>query len=243
MGAAPEHDWIINLAGASIFGRWNAAYKQEIVESRIRSTRNLVIALAGGNRRQLFCSTSAVGYYGPRGDEVLTEESPQDSDFLARLGADWEAEALKARELGLRVVITRFGIVLGRGGGALGQMAPMFRRFLGGPLGSGKQWFSWIHQGDLARAFSFIAEHPEIHGPVNFTAPNPVRNRDLARALGRALRRPAWLPAPGFMIRLAMGELAESLLTGQRVIPKRLLDAGFKFNFPTIEAALKDLLD
>ena len=122
-------------------------------------------------------------------------------------------------------------------------MAPMFRRFLGGPLGSGQQWFSWIHQGDLARAFSFIAEHPEIHGPVNFTAPNPVRNRDLARALGRVLHRPAWLPAPGFMIRLAMGELAESLLTGQRVIPKRLLDAGFKFNFPTIEAALKDLLD
>lgn len=110
-------------------------------------------------------------------------------------------------------------------------------------MGSGQQWFSWIHQGDLARAFSFIGEHPEIHGPVNFTAPNPVRNRDLARALGRVLHRPAWLPAPEFMIRLAMGELAEALLTGQRVIPKRLLDAGFKFNFPTIEAALKDLLD
>ena len=243
MGAAPEHQWIINLGGASIFGRWSPAYKQEIYESRIRTTRNLVIALAAGDRRQLLCSASAVGYYGPRGDEVLTEESPQDSDFLARLGADWEAEALKARELGLRVVITRFGIVLGRGGGALGQMAPMFRRFLGGPLGSGQQWFSWIHQGDLARAFSFISEHPEIHGPVNLTAPNPVRNRDLARALGRVLHRPAWLPAPEFMIRLAMGELAESLLTGQRVIPKRLLDAGFKFNFPTIEAALKDLLD
>jgi uncharacterized protein len=242
MGAVPEHQWIINLAGASIFGRWSPAYKQEIHESRIRTTRNLVIALAGGDRRQLFCSTSAVGYYGPRGDEVLTEESPQDSNFLARLGADWEAEALKARELGLRVVITRFGIVLGKGGGALGQMAPMFRRFLGGPLGSGQQWFSWIHQGDLARAFSFIGEHPEIHGPVNFTAPNPVRNRDLARALGRVLHRPAWLPTPAFMIRLAMGELAESLLTGQRVIPKRLLDAGFKFNFPAIEAALQDLL-
>ncbi|MGA9822941.1 MAG: TIGR01777 family oxidoreductase, partial [Desulfobaccales bacterium] len=190
MEAAPESDWIINLAGASVFGRWSPAYKQEIVESRIRTTRNLVIALAGGDRRQLFCSTSAVGYYGLRGDEVLTEESPPDSDFLARLGVDWEVEALKARELGLRVVITRFGIVLGKGGGALGQMAPMFRRFLGGPLGSGQQWFSWIHQGDLARAFSFVAEHPEIDGPVNFTAPNPVRNRDLAGALGRALRRP-----------------------------------------------------
>ncbi len=243
MEAAPESDWIINLAGASVFGRWSPAYKQEIVESRIRTTRNLVIALAGGDRRQLFCSTSAVGYYGPRGDEVLTEESPPDSDFLARLGVDWEAEALKARELGLRVVITRFGIVLGKGGGALGQMAPMFRRFLGGPLGSGQQWFSWIHQGDLARAFSFIGEHSEIEGPLNFTAPNPVRNRDLARALGRALRRPAWLRTPAFMIRLAMGELGDTLLSGQRVIPKRLLDAGFKFYFPTLEPALQDLLD
>ncbi|MGP7971762.1 MAG: TIGR01777 family oxidoreductase [Desulfobaccales bacterium] len=243
MEAAPESDWIINLAGASVFGRWSPAYKQEIVESRIRTTRNLVIALAGGDRRQLFCSTSAIGYYGPRGDEVLTEESPPDSDFLARLGVDWEAEALKARELGLRVVITRFGIVLGKGGGALTQMAPMFRRFLGGPLGSGQQWFSWIHQGDLARAFSFIGEHSEIEGPLNFTAPNPVRNRDLARALGRALRRPAWLRTPAFMIRLAMGELGDTLLSGQRVIPKRLLVAGFEFNFPTLEPALKDLLD
>ncbi len=243
MEAAPESDWIINLAGASVFGRWSPAYKQEIVESHIRTTRNLVIALAGGDRRQLFCSTSAVGYYGLRGDEVLTEESPPDSDFLARLGVDWEVEALKARELGLRVVITRFGIVLGKGGGALGQMAPMFRRFLGGPLGSGQQWFSWIHQGDLARAFSFVAEHPEIDGPVNFTAPNPVRNRDLAGALGRALRRPAWLRTPAFMIRLAMGELGDNLLSGQRVIPKRLLDAGFKFDSPTLEPALKDLLD
>ncbi|MGA7578490.1 MAG: TIGR01777 family oxidoreductase [Desulfobaccales bacterium] len=243
MEAAPESDWIINLAGASIFSRWSPAYKQEIIESRIRTTRNLVIALAGGDRRQLFCSTSAIGYYGPRGDEVLTEESPPDSDFLARLGVDWEAEALKARELGLRVVITRFGIVLGKGGGALTQMAPMFRRFLGGPLGSGQQWFSWIHQGDLARAFSFIGEHSEIEGPLNFTAPNPVRNRDLARALGRALRRPAWLRTPAFMIRLAMGELGDTLLSGQRVIPKRLLVAGFEFNFPTLEPALKDLLD
>ena len=129
MAAVPEHDWIINLAGASIFSRWTTGYKQEIYDSRIRTTRNLVIALAQGDRRQLFCSTSAVGYYGPRGDEILTEDSPQDSYFLAELAEDWEAEALKARELGIRVVITRFGIVLGRGGGALGQMAPMFADF------------------------------------------------------------------------------------------------------------------
>ena len=230
--AVPEHDWVINLAGASIFKRWSTGYKQEIYDSRIRTTRNLVSALAAGDRRQLLCSTSAVGYYGPRGDEVLTEESPQDSYFLAKLAEAWEAEALKAQELGIRVVITRFGIVLGKGGGALGQMAPMFRRFLGGPLGSGQQWFSWIHQADQVRAFSFIQEHPEIHGPVNFTAPRPVRNRELTKALGRVLHRPTLLPAPEFMMRLVLGEFADALLTGQRVIPKKLLDAGFRFKFP-----------
>ena len=242
MGAVPEHDWVINLAGASIFCRWSTGYKREIYDSRIRTTRNLVIALAAGDRRQLLCSTSAVGYYGPRGDEVLTEDSQQDSYFLATLAEDWEAEALKAQELGIRVVITRFGIVLGRGGGALGQMAPMFRRFLGGPLGKGTQWFSWIHQADQVRAFNFVWEHPEIHGPVNFTAPQPVRNRELTKALGRVLHRPTLLRAPEFMMRLVLGEFADALLTGQRVIPKKLQDAGFRFNFPTIEEALKDLL-
>jgi uncharacterized protein (TIGR01777 family) len=242
MGAVPEHDWIINLAGASIFKRWTPEHKQEIFASRIRTTRNLVIALSEGDRRQLFCSTSAVGYYGPRGDEILTEDSSQDSYFLARLAEDWEIEALKAQDLGIRTVITRFGIVLGRGGGALGQMAPMFRRFLGGILGAGQQWFSWIHQADQVRAYNFVQEHPEIRGPVNFTAPRPVRNRELTRALGQALHRPTVLPAPAFMMRLVLGEFAEALLTGQRVVPKKLLDAGFKFNFPTIEEALKDLL-
>ena len=140
------------------------------------------------------------------------------------------------------MVITRFGIVLGRGGGALGQIVPMFKRFLGGTLGSGRQWFSWMHQADHARAFSFLMEHPEIHGPVNFTAPRPVRNWELTRALGQVLHRPTLLPAPAFMMRLMLGEMADALLTGQRVIPKKLMDAGFRFNFPTIEEALKDLL-
>ncbi len=242
MAAVPESDWIINLAGASIFSRWSDSYKKELVDSRIRTTKNLVIALSEGDRHQLFCSTSAVGYYGPRGDEVLTEDSPQDSYFLAKLAEDWEAEALKAQALGVRVVITRFGIVLGKGGGALNQMAPMFRKFMGGILGSGEQWFSWIHQGDQARAFSFIQTHPEIQGPVNLTSPQPVRNRELTRMLGKVLNRPTLLPAPEFMMRLVLGEFADALLTGQRVVPKRLLDAGFKFKFPTIEEALKDLL-
>jgi len=242
MAAVPEHDWIINLAGASIFTRWTASHKDEIFRSRIRTTRNLVAALAQGDGTQLFCSTSAVGVYGPRGDETLTEDSKLDHDFLGELAKNWEAEALKAQTLGIRTVITRFGIVLGKGGGALAKMTPMVKRFLGGTLGSGQQWFSWIHQADHARAFAFIQGHPEIHGPVNFTAPHPVRNYELTKALGRVLRRPTILPAPAFMMRLVLGEFAETLLTGQRVLPKKLLDAGFRFDFPTITPALIDLL-
>jgi uncharacterized protein (TIGR01777 family) len=242
MAAVPEHDWIINLAGASVFTRWSEPHKKEIMESRVRTTRNLVSALAEGDLNQLFCSTSAVGYYGPRGEEELTEDSPPDAGFLGEVARNWEGEALQAQGLGIRTVITRFGIVLGKDGGALSQMVPMFRKFLGGPLGSGDQWFSWIHQQDHARAYFFIQDHPEINGPVNFTAPNPVRNRELTRALGNVLNRPTFFKAPEFMIRLMLGEFGDTLLTGQKVFPKRLLDAGFDFHFPTIEEALKDLL-
>jgi uncharacterized protein (TIGR01777 family) len=242
MTVVPEHDWIINLAGASIFTRWSEAHKKEIMGSRVFTTRNLVTALAAGDRRQLFCSTSAIGYYGPRGEEELTEDSPADSGFLGEVARNWEAEALKAQDLGVRVVITRFGIVLGKDGGALDQMVPMFRKFLGGPIGSGQQWFSWMHQQDNARAFQFVQEHTELTGPVNFTAPNPVRNRELTEALGRILNRPTFVTAPKFMLRLMLGEFADTLLTGQKVFPKRLLDAGFSFNFPTIETTLANLL-
>jgi len=242
MALVPEHDWIINLAGASIFNRWTEAKKKEIMESRERTTHNLVTALAAGDRRQLFCSTSAVGVYGARGEEELTEDSPTDAGFLGQVAHTWEMEAMKAQDLGVRVVITRFGIVLGRDGGALSQMVPLFKKFLGGPIGSGEQWFSWIHQADHARAFRFIQENPQISGPVNFTAPNPVRNRDLARALGRVLHRPSFMPTPAFMLRLVLGEFGDTLLTGQKVLPKRLLDAGFTFSFPAIEAALENLL-
>jgi hypothetical protein len=242
MAAAPEHDWIINLAGASIFTRWTAAAKKELYDSRILTTRNLVTALGRGDRRQFFCSTSAIGYYGNRAEEELTEDSPPGDDFLARLTVDWEAEALKARDLGIRTVVTRFGIVLGKGGGALEQMVSMFRKFLGGPLGSGRQWFSWIHRQDQARAFLFVKDHPEIAGPVNFTAPYPVRNQDLAKALGRVLHRPAFMPAPAFMIRLVLGEFGQVILEGQKVLPQKLLNAGFEFLYPTIDRALEDLL-
>jgi len=242
MAAVPGFDWLINLAGASVFRRWTKKSKAEIYDSRILSTRNLTKALAGGNPRQFFCSTSAIGYYGGRGDEELTEDSPPGDDFLARLAQEWEAEALKARELGVRVVITRFGLVLGKEGGALGQMVPMYRKFLGGPVGDGRQWFSWIHQEDHARVFLFLLGHPEISGPVNLTSPNPVRNRALARALGRALHRPAFMKAPASLLRLVLGEFAGVVLEGQKVLPQRLLNAGFEFLYPTIDAALEDLL-
>jgi uncharacterized protein (TIGR01777 family) len=139
-------------------------------------------------------------------------------------------------------VITRFGLVLGRGGGVLGQMVPLFKKFLGGPVGSGDQWFSWIHQQDQVRAFLFVKDHPGISGPVNFTAPNPVRNRELAKALGRALHRPSFMPAPAFMIRLILGEFGQVVLEGQKVLPQKLLDAGFTYLYPAIDEALEDLL-
>jgi uncharacterized protein (TIGR01777 family) len=242
MAVVPEYDWIINLAGASIFTRWTRGHKVEIHDSRIFTTRNLVTALAAGDRRQLLCSTSAVGYYGARGEEPLIEESGPGADFLVQLTQEWEAEALKARDLGIRVVITRFGIIMGRDGGALGQMVPMFKIFLGGNLGSGEQWFSWMHQEDQFRAFVFIQEHPEISGPVNLTSPHPVRNRELTRALGQVLHRPTFMTAPSFMLRLVLGEFGETLLSGQRVLPRRLEEMGFTFNFPTIQEALANLL-
>ncbi len=242
MEEVPASDWVINLAGASIFAHWSEAKKKEIHDSRILTTRNLVKALAAGDRHQLFCSTSAPGYYGSRGEEVLTEESPPGDGFLGQVALEWETEALKGRELGLRVVVTRFGLVLGREGGILGQLVPLFKAFVGGPVGSGAQWMPWVHHRDLTRAFLFLPDHPELAGPVNFAAPNPVRNWDFAKALGRALGRPAVLRTPAFMMRLVLGELADAVLTGQRVIPQKLTAAGFNFLFPTIDQALQDIL-
>jgi len=236
-----EHDVVINLAGASIFSRWTAEMKRVLRESRILTTQNLVETLEG-SRVKTFFSASAVGYYGFHEDEELTELSTPGNDFLAQLASDWEKEARKAEEYGIRVVLTRFGIVLGEEGGALGQMIPMFKKYLGGPLGGGRQWFSWIHRDDLTQAFLFLLEKRETSGPVNFTAPNPVRNRDLAEALGKVLNRPAGLPAPGFMLRLVLGEFGSILLKGQKVIPQKLLQSGFPFRYPTITEALEEIL-
>ncbi|MCF8034338.1 MAG: TIGR01777 family oxidoreductase [Desulfarculaceae bacterium] len=241
---AAAHDAFVNLAGASIFNRWSMEYKALIRSSRILTTRNLVQAMGRrpeGSAPAVLVSASAVGYYGPRGDEELSEDDQPGSDFLASVCMDWEGEALQARDLGARVVCARFGIVLGTGGGALGQMLPLFRLGLGGPLGSGQQWFSWIHQQDLVGALIFCLEK-DMSGPANCCAPAPVTNRELAASLGRVLHRPAFLPAPGFAIKLAMGEMGSMVLTGQRVLPQALLRAGFSFQFPELEGALRDLL-
>jgi uncharacterized protein (TIGR01777 family) len=239
--AIPEHKAVVNLAGASIFTRWTDEQKRAILESRISTTRHLVEGMNAEGKAALF-STSAVGYYGFHEDEELTEESPPGSDFLAEVSKAWEAEALKALEKGARVVITRFGIVLGGAGGALGQMIPLFRKFVGGPIGSGRQWFSWVHFRDLCEAFIFLLDHQEISGPVNLTSPMPVRNIDLARALGKTLHRPSFLPAPAFMVKLVLGEFGSVILKGQRVLPRRLLDAGFVFQYPEIDNALASIV-
>jgi len=230
---------VINLAGASIFSRWTSARKRLIAESRLLTTANIVDALQEG---AVLFSTSAVGYYGFRDDEEIYEDDAPGTDFLARICRQWEAAAFKAEAKGVRVVVTRFGIVLGKGG-ALAQMLPLFRLGLGGRLGSGNQWFSWIHMDDLTGALQFLLAHENASGPYNLTSPHPVRNRELATSLGRALHRPAVLPAPGIMIRLAMGELGNVVLRGQRVIPTRLGEAGYAFRYPVIDAALNAALN
>jgi uncharacterized protein len=232
---------IINLAGKSIFKRWTDSYKKQIMNSRILTTRNLVNALPAGSQIVL-CSTSAVGYYGSRGDEILTEETPSGDDFLAEVGKNWEQEALRAQAKGVRVVLTRFGIVLDRDGGAMAKMIPAFRFFLGGPLGNGEQWFPWIHMHDLLAAYQFVIEHAEVGGPVNFCAPQPVRNRELAAKLGTALNRPAFMPAPAFMIKILLGEFGQSLLNSQRAVPDKLEKLNFKFKYADMDSALSEIV-
>lgn len=232
-------DAVVNLAGASIARRWTQAAKREILSSRTETTAALVKAMqASSSPPRVLVNASAVGYYGPRGDEFVTETDPPGEDFLARVCREWEAAATAAEAAGVRVVRLRIGLVLGRGG-ALARMSLPFRFFVGGPIGSGKQWMPWIHIDDLTGLIRFALEEDSLRGAVNGTAPNPVRNRDFARTLGRVLRRPALLPAPAFALRLVFGEMAEMLLTGQRAIPKAALAAGFRFRFTELEPALR----
>ena len=235
-----QADLVFNLTGITIFHRWSAAYKKRIYDSRILTTRNVAAALSP---KAVLINTSAVGYYGDGGDTELTENSPCGRDFLALLARDWEAEASVARDQGVRVVLPRFGIVLGADGGAMASMLPAFRNFVGGPLGSGRQWFPWIHVQDLIGALNFLSAQDDLEGPVNLCAPNPVRNVEMARALGRVLGRPAKMAVPSLALKMMMGrELTAVLLASQRSIPARLMAAGFAFAFPEIEAALKDLV-
>jgi uncharacterized protein (TIGR01777 family) len=239
-----DHEIVINLAGASIFRRWTHSNKRAIRYSRILTTQNLVKALSTRKGKEtLLLSTSAVGYYGFRADKEVDESSPPADDFLASLTHEWEDSALKAEKLGVRVLLCRFGIVLGTKDGALKRMLPLFKWYLGSPLGNGEQWFSWIHQQDLANIYLFLINQKDISGPINFTAPHPVRNKEMTKILGEVLKRPTFMPhVPGFMLKLFLGEFASTLLEGQKVLPKRLLDMGFHFKFSNIHDALQDLL-
>jgi hypothetical protein len=246
-GALPLVDGasaVIHLVGESLAGgRWSPARKERLRASRVDSTRALVAAIArAASPPGTLVQGSAVGLYGPRGDEPLDEEAPAGTGFLADLVREWEAAAAPAEELGVRRLALRLGVVLARGGGALPRMALPFRFFAGGRLGSGRQWLSWVHLADLVAAVRFLLGEPQLRGPFNVTAPEPLTNGDFSRELGRALRRPAFAPAPAPALRLLLGEMAEMLLTGQRVLPTRLLAAGYTFRFPTAEAALADLL-
>ena len=240
--ALRDADAVIHLAGVPVAQRWDAQVKQEIRDSRVVGTRNLVQALAKLPRKpQVLISSSATGYYGSRGDEVLSESSTPGSDFLAQVCVDWEKEAQAAEQFGVRVVRIRTGIVLDARGGALQRMLPPFKMGAGGKLGSGRHWMSWIHLDDLASLFQFALVN-SVSGVFNGTAPNPVTNADFTKALASALHRPAMFPVPGLALKLLFGEMGEILLASQRVTPKATQSAGFQFRFPEIAPALADVL-
>lgn len=237
----PETDAIVNLAGDPIAGaRWTRARKAEIRRSRVEGTRALVEALAASEPRpKVLVSASAVGYYGDRGEDPLDETAAPGTDFLARVCVEWEAEARRAEGLGLRVVLLRLGIVLAPDGGALSVMLLPFRAGLGGPLGSGAQWMSWVHRDDVAGLIGDALADEGYTGPVNATAPHPVTNKEFTRALARAVHRPAFLPVPGFGLQVLLGEMATMLLTGQRVLPRVAERQGYVWRQPELPAALE----
>jgi uncharacterized protein (TIGR01777 family) len=236
---------VFHLAGEPVAeGRWTAAKKNRLRESRVLGTRNLVNALRElPTKPKVLISASAVGYYSDRGEEVLDETKPPENDFLGELCQAWEREALQAESLGIRVITVRVGIVLGENGGALAKMLPPFRFGLGAPLGSGRQYMPWIHIEDLVRLMVFAAEHENVRGPINGAGPNPVTNREFTKTLGKVLSRPTiFPPVPGFMLKLMFGEFGQILLHSQRVVPKKAMDVGFEFRFSELEPALRDVL-
>ena len=242
--ALERSDAVVNLAGESIMGgRWTEARRRALVQSRVQLTQQLVSAIAEAQPRpKTLISGSAVGYYGDRGSEILLESSPGSTDFLAQVCQDWEAAARLAEDSGLRVVTLRTGVVLGRDGGALAQMLLPFRLGVGGPVGSGRQYMPWIHLHDLVQVIAAALTDDRYKGPVNVAAPEQVTNRAFAKALGRALRRPAVLPAPALALRVIFGEAAGVLLGSQRIEPQRLRELGFTYRFPTLDHAVADII-
>jgi uncharacterized protein len=235
-------DAVIHLAGEPVAQRWNAAVKQRILDSRVLGTRRLVEAIgraAAGPK--VLVSASAIGYYGERGDEILTENAGPGEGFLADVCRRWEAEADRAAQFGVRVMRLRIGFVLGKNGGALGKMIPAFKAGVGGKLGSGKQWMPWVHIDDVVEMFARAVES-DMSGVWNATAPNPVRNEEFTKELGRVLHRPAFFPVPGLALKIAFGEMGEHMLDSARVVPEAALTAGYRFRFSELGAALRDLL-
>lgn len=242
MRGVREADAVVHLAGENLFARrWTRAQKQILWSSRFENTKKLA-SLVAARKPAAFISASAVGYYGASETAVFQEGSPRGAGFLADLCADWEGATDSAAQVGVRTSIVRIGVVLGLGGGALAKMLPMFRFGLGGPLGNGRQWVSWVHVDDLCALFQFLLENEKASGIFNATAPAAVTMKDLSTALGRAMHRPAVFPAPAPMLRFALGEVADILLTGQKVEPRRAREAGFKFRFPDIDSALRDIV-
>ena len=236
-------DAVIHLAGETVAQRWNAEVKRRIRDSRVLGTRHLVDAMSrAGTRPRVLVSASAIGLYGNRGDEKLTETSLPGNGFLADVCQEWEAEADRAVALGVRVVKLRIGFVLGKGGGALGQMVPAFKLFAGGTLGSGRQWMPWVHVRDVVELVTHAVENENVRGVWNATSPNPVTNADFTRELAHAVHRPALVPVPVFALQLAFGEFGQHMLDSARVIPAAATAAGFRFRFPELGPALRDLV-
>lgn len=236
-------DGVVNLAGASIGeGRWTPERKQEIIDSRKIGTQKLVEAIANAEQKpSVLVNASAIGYYGTSETATYEESSPPGDDFLAEVCVAWEAEAQKVKDLGVRLAILRFGVVLGMGG-AIAKMLPVFKLFAGGTIGTGKQWFSWIEVDDLVNLIVAALKQPEIQGVYNATSPNPVRMAEFCHTLGDVVHRPSWLPVPAFALELLMGDAAMVVLEGQKVLPKRTLDSGFTYKYPDLKSALKSFL-
>ena len=237
-------DAVINLAGEPIAERWTAQQKQEILESRQLGTRKIVEAIAkAAVKPKVLISGSAIGYYGTSETAVFEETSPSGSDFLAEVCQNWEAEAEKVKEFGVRLAILRLGIVLADGGGALAKMIGPFQMFAGGPIGTGRQWFSWIHRDDLVNLIVEVVTNDQMSGVYNATAPNPVKMKQFCQTLGEVMNRPSWLPVPEFALELLLGDGAIVVLEGQQVLPKRAQALGFQFQYPELKPALAEILN